>query len=345
MYYKSVYKYDEMKRTEHMAVRTTAGWYFWTHELLEVTGEDAAAFLDYIFPNPIANLKVGKERYTTMLDENAEIIDDVVVLRLEEQKFWVSTLFVRQMIPWFNTFSDGYRVTYRNITKEYQMYAVQGPKSLEMVNAIVECPVDHLKFFTIEDNMMDQIPVKVNRAGFTGEKLGYELYIAADKAPILEEKLKEISPKFDAKQVTEFQIMAWTLPTEAGFYYMRDLRHCNPFEVGLEKGINWDKEFVGRNALLKIKEEGPTREMVGFTIEEADVHMNPKSLGGPGNPVLVDGEEVGRVSKFNYSYVKEISIGYILANKGALKIGDTVQIKSYGLKKSYDAIITEKVFL
>lgn len=57
------------------------GWYLWTHQLLEVTGEDAASFLEGIFPSPIANLKPGRERYTTMLDEKGEIIDDVVVFR------------------------------------------------------------------------------------------------------------------------------------------------------------------------------------------------------------------------------------------------------------------------
>lgn len=343
--YKSVWKYDEMKRTEHMAVRKTVGWYLWTHQLLEVTGKDAAVFLDYIFPNPIANLKVGSERYTTMLDHKAEIIDDVVVIRMEEQKFWISTLFMDMLIPWLDSHKGDYEVFYENVTKKWAMYAIQGPKSLDFVNAIVKNPVNDQKFFTIRDNELDGFPVLINRAGFTGEKLGYELYVAPDKCDYLEDKLKEVGKQFDAVEVTEFQIMAWTLPTEAGFYYMRDLRHCNPFEVGLEKGICWDKEFVGKEALLRIREEGPKREMLGFTMEEADVHMNPKSLGGPGNPVLVDGVEVGRVSKFNYSYVKEISIGYILAKKGALKVGDRVQIKSYGMVKSYDAVITEKYFL
>ncbi len=85
MYNKNVYKYDEMKRKEHMAVRETVGWYYWTHQLLEVNGPDAAAFLDRLYANPIGNLKVGRERYTTMLNEEAEIIDDVVIFRLEEK--------------------------------------------------------------------------------------------------------------------------------------------------------------------------------------------------------------------------------------------------------------------
>lgn len=337
---KNVYKYDDMKRSEHMAVRTTAGWYLWTHQLLEVTGPDALDLLDYVFPNPIANLKVGRERYTTMLDEKAEIIDDVVVFRVTEDKYWVSTLFIYDMIKWFDAHKGSRNVEYKNITDTQVMFAVQGPKSLEMVNSLVEEPVDELKFFAFAENKIDGKPALINRAGFTGEKLGYEIYMAAEEMDFLSAKLAEAAEKVGGKQVTDVQLTAWSLPTEAGYFYMRDLRHCNPFEMGLERGINWDKEFIGKEALLKIKEVGPAREMVGFTMDEPDARLNGKHTGGPGHPVTVNGEEIGRISKITYGYVKEIPIGYLLVKKGSVKVGDHVTLKG-----EYDAVITEKYFL
>ena len=337
--YKNVYKYDDMKRREHMAVRTTVGWYYWTHQLLEVTGEDAAVFLDWIYANPIANLKVGSARYTTMLNEQAEIIDDVVVFRMEETKFWISTLFVTKLLAWLEAHKGNMKVSFENITAKWDMYAVQGPKARELVNAVVETSIDGQKFFTIRDNSVEGIPVKINRGGFTGEKWGYEIYVDPKDRDIIEEKLKACGEALNAVQVTEFQIMAWTLPTEKGFYYMRDLLHQNPFEVGLEKGIGWDKEFIGKAALLKIRDEGAKREMLGFTMEEADVHLNGRDLGGPGNPVFLNDEEIGRLYKFNYSYVLEKPIGYVLVNKGCVKPGDHVIIKRY------DAVITDRVFV
>ena len=258
--YKNVYKFDDMKRSEHMAVRDAVGWYLWTHQLVEVTGKDAAAFLDYIFPKNISNLKNGRERYTTMLDENAQIIDDVVVFRMEDETFWISTLFKMMMFPWFEAHKGSYQVEFKDITKEWEMYAVQGPRSIEMVNALVKNPVDNQKFFEMKANEIDGIPVYVNRAGFTGEKLGYELYFPKAEAPAQEEKLRALAPNFGGREVTEFQVMAWTLPCEAGFYYMRDLRHTNPYEVGLANGINFDKDFIGKEALMKIRDEGPARE-------------------------------------------------------------------------------------
>jgi aminomethyltransferase len=336
---KNIYKYDDMKRKEHMAVRTTVGWYLFTHQLVEVTGKDAAAFLDLIYTSPIGNLQVGGARYTTMLNEDAEIIDDVVVFRIEEQKFWISTLFATKLIAWLGKNKGDYQVEFTNITDQYHMYAIQGPNSKDLLNAMVEQSVDDQKFFTIRDNKIDGIPVKINRGGFTGEKFGYEVYVAPADMAAVEAKIREYGEPLGAVEVTDFQIIAWTLPTEAGFYYLRDLLHTNPLECGLDRGIDWDKDFIGKEALLKIKAEGPKREMVGYTIDEDDIHLNAKDLGGPGNPVMLDGEEVGRVSKYNFSFVNEKNIGYILAEKGVLKPGDHVTIKSY------DAVITEKYFL
>ena len=327
MYNKNVYKYDEMKRKEHMAVRESVGWYYWTHQLLEVSGADAAAFLDRLYACPVGNLRVGRERYTTMLNEEAEIIDDVVIFRIEEEKFWVSTLFLKKLVRWMDAQREGFEVSYEDVTPKFDMYAVQGPKSKELVNGLVETPVDELKFFSFVENKVDGVPVVVNRAGFSGEKLGYEIYIAPEKGEMLEEKLGTAAGSLGGAQVTDFQVMAWTLPTEKGFYYMRDLMHANPLEVGLDRGIGWEKEFIGKEALLKIKEEGIQNIMVGFTMEEADVRINGKDLGGPGTPVLKDGEEVGRVSKCNYSYVLDKVIGYIYAKAGTVSEGDVVTIR------------------
>ncbi len=313
-----------------MAVRNTVGWYLWTHQLLEVTGEDATEFLDLMMANPIGTLKIGRERYTTMLNEQGEIIDDVVVFRLDDNTYWVSSLFVHHMIPWFDAHVDGKKVDYKNITDNWHMYAVQGPRSKEMMNSLVSESVDDLKFFSFKENIIEGIPVIINRAGFTGEKLGFEVYCAASQADRIEDLLREAAPKYDGREVTEFQVLAWTLPTEAGFYYMRDLSFSNPIEVGLDRGIGWDKEFIGKEALLKVKENGPEREMVGFTVEDCDsYYIRSEHLGGPGEAVLLDGQEVGRVKKFVYGFVKEQGIGYILAKKGALQLGDTVSIHGH----------------
>lgn len=327
--YKNVYKYDEMKRSEHMAVRNTVGWYLWTHQLVEVTGADCIEFLEYIFPRKIGNLAIGRERYTTMLNENGEIIDDVVVFRMDEKKFWISTLFRADMFLWFQANKGTYQVDWTDITSQWEMYAVQGPKSLEMVNQLAAVPVDDQKFFEMRANEIDGVSVYINRAGYTGEKLGYEIYFPKAEAPAMENKLRALAETLGGKEVTEFQIMAWTLPCEAGFFYMRDLRHTNPYEVGLEGGINWNKDFIGKEALAKIRDEGPAREVVGFTVADADIHIKGRNIGNEGEFVYKDGEYVGRCMKITYSYVNETNNGTIICKKGSLKPGDKVTMHGH----------------
>jgi aminomethyltransferase len=337
--FKNLYKYDDIKRAEHEAVRKTAGWYYFTHQILEVTGADAAAFLDKMFAKPIANLAPGGARYTTMLNEAGLIRDDVVVFRWEKDKFWVSTLYLRKMVPWFDAHKGAAKAEYKDITESWDMYAVQGPKSKDMLNVLLEKKIDDQKFFTIRDNRIDGIPVKISRAGFSGEKLGYEIYVAPESRGKIEEKLTEQGRASGAKHVEEFQIMVWTLPTEKGLYLMTDIGRLTPFEAGLDQGIDWNRDFIGREALEKIREEKPTRSILGYIVDEDDAHIEARDKGGAGAKVILNGEEIGRVLKHTYGYTCGKSIGYVLVNSSKARIGDRV------ILNDYQATLTERVFI
>jgi aminomethyltransferase len=337
--FKNLYKYDDIKRAEHEAVRKTAGWYYFTHQLLEVAGPDAAAFLDKMFAKPVANLAPGGARYTVMLNEDGLIIDDVIVFRWEKGKFWISTLYLRKMVPWFDAHKGAAKVEYKDITASWDMYAVQGPKSKDLLNAILEKKIDDQKFFTIRDNKIDGIPVKISRAGFSGEKLGYEIYVAPESRKKIEEKLEKQNKAFGAKHVEDFQIMVWTLPTEKGFYLMTDIGRLTPFEAGLEQGIDWGRDFIGKGALEKIREEKPKRTILGYILDEDDVHIEARDKGGAGSKVILNGEEVGRVLKHTYGFTCDKSIGYVLIDSAKARIGDRVTLNDY------QATLTERVFV
>lgn len=337
--YKNVYKDDAMKRAQHEAVRNTVGWYYFTHQLLEVTGEDATAFLDRIHVNPIATLRIGGARYTTILDEDGLIIDDVVVFRLGENKYWISTLYVKKLIAWLDAHKGASKVEYGDITSVTDMYSVQGPKSKDLLNCFLAEKVDDQKFFTIRDNRIGNVPVKISRAGFAGEKLGYEIYVAPENAGLVESKLAECGKAFGATQVTEFQVMVWTLPSERGFYLMCDIGGTSPLEVGLDRGIDWSKDFIGKAALETIKTEGPKRQMLGFTVDDDDAMIEARDKGGPGAAVMVNGEEVGRVTKYTYGYTVGKGIGYALVETARAKIGDKVTINGFA------ATLTDKAFV
>ena len=95
-----LFREDSVARAQHQAVRENAGWYRWTHDLVEVKGKDALPFLDRLFVNNIAKADIGRTKYTTMLNEDGKIIDDTIVMHMGENLYWVSTLYAPQMVSW-----------------------------------------------------------------------------------------------------------------------------------------------------------------------------------------------------------------------------------------------------
>lgn len=325
-------KNDALRRKEHEAVRSGVGYYDFTHQVLDVKGKDAEDFLDKIFVNDIKNMKNTHALYTTMLNEEGKIIDDVIIFRLEKENYLISTLYIDKMIEWFDKFKNGYDVEYKNITDKLTMFAIQGPKSKELVNKIVDEDITDLKFFTIEDNSLGDIALMVARAGFTGE-LGYELYVESDKKDILEEKIKEAGKEFDLVNITS-DVIIGSLPGEKGYVLMSDLEGANPLEVGYGWTVAWDSDFIGKDALLKAK-ENVTRDLFGFELlEDGEVEA--------GDIVLLDGKEIGEVTKFTYGYTLEKFIGYCMIEKEKAVEGKKIEIKTK--VGSLEAKLCDRVF-
>ncbi len=327
---------DESLRTQHNAVRTTVGWYDFTHRLFEVTGPDALKFLNFMYLANLEKLGVGRAKYTPMLDEDGWICDDVIIFRLAEDKFWVSTLYGKDLVMRYGWYIEDYDVSYEDKTAEIRMFAVQGPRSPEVMNAVIDGTVDEMKFFSIKDDSIGDIAVKVARSGYTGEKFGYELYVPAENVEEVAAKLDAAATAVGGLHVTEIDVMAMTLPAEAGYYLMLDLRRCTPYETGFDRVVDFKKNFVGKRALRKLSRKEPARELVGIEVPDYDAVI----YGGPdrkGNEVYKDGELIGYVTKFTYGYTVEKNIGYALVKKGSVELGDVVKVNN-----KYDAIITPK---
>jgi len=312
-------KNDTVARKEHEAIRLGVGYYDFTHSVMEVSGKDSAAFLDKMFVNKIGNSKVGQAVYTTMLNESGIIIDDVIIFRLEDELFWVSTLYIDEMLKWFDNYKGKFDVNYKNITEDWTMYAVQGPKSAAVLNDLLKNQVDGMAFFTIEDNEIEGTPVKIARSGYTGE-LGYELYCKSDIKKDIEEKLVQKGQAYDMLNITS-DVIVTSLPREAGYVLMSDLAGTNPIEAGYGWTIGWDKEdFIGKAALEKVKDVKPARSLIGFTVAE------DAAVVEPGTAVTKDGAVVGKVTMFTYGFTVEKNIGFALIDTDKAAIGDQVTI-------------------
>ena len=138
-----LFREDKVARADAEAVRKNVGWYCWTHDLVEVRGKDAHDLLDYICVNVISDT-VGVSKYTTMLDDNGKILDDTIVTCMAENTYWVSTLYGPKFQPLIEKYAEGKDVEWEDLTEVIGMYAVQGPKSMDMLNSMLETPIDDM---------------------------------------------------------------------------------------------------------------------------------------------------------------------------------------------------------
>lgn len=330
-----LFKDDKAARAQHQAVRENAGWYRWTHDLVEVRGKDAEKFLDRLFVGAITRTPVGRTKYTTMLNEDGKIIDDTIVMHMEEDCYWVSTLYAPQFIKWADAHKDRAAVSYEDITKNVDMYAVQGPKSLEIMNSLLAAPVDGMKRFAVSENKAGDIPVHIHRSGFTGE-LGYEVYCRIEDTQAVEDAIRVACERFSAPELTILEVYVRSLPVEKGFALRQDMYGLTPYECGLDWSVSLDKDFIGKEALVKAKEEGPKYKLVGLEyLAESYEDIAQKEI------VYRYGVPCGFVRAAIYGYTVEKNIGFAVIEAKKAVVGERVTVGS----NDSPAVITEKCWL
>ncbi|OLS02368.1 aminomethyltransferase family protein [Tissierella creatinophila] len=310
-------KNQELLRKEHEAIRNNVGFFDFTHETLEVTGKDAKDFLDYVCVNDVENMKKGDALYTTILKEDANTVDDVIVFYYGEDKYWITTALMKELSKWLKDHVGDKDVNFKDITANTALYAVQGPRSKDVLNDILEDSVDDLGYFQFKETKVDDIYVMASRTGFTGE-LGYELHFDPKYTDKIVDKLKEKGKSYDLEEITTDVIVS-SLPTEKGYITSADFLGANPVELGLEWSVDCEKDFIGKQKLCVLKEEGPKRNLLGFKVGDKDAKIEK------GNKVKLNGETIGEVTKYTYGYTVDEYIGYALVDSKANK-GDKVVI-------------------
>jgi len=215
------------------------------------------------------------------------------------------------------------------------MYAVQGPNSPLILNTLLEKPIDGLKRFQIEDNRIGDIEVKVHRGGFTGE-LGYEIYCARAVTKNVEARIREACLRHQAPEIDILEVYVRSLPVEKGFALRQDMYGLTPFECGLDWSVHFDKDFIGREALVKAKEEGPKYKLVGLEFEaESYEDISQREI------VYCYGVPCGFVRTAIYGYTVDKNIGFAVIEAKKAVNGQRVTV---GPNDS-PAVITEKRWL
>ncbi|MGI6065520.1 MAG: dihydrodipicolinate synthase family protein [Bacillota bacterium] len=328
-------KFDKVKRQEHELIRNRVAIADFTMGLIEITGPDARKMLDEMCVNDIGHLAPGKVMYTSILNEEAIMIDDVTVYCYGEEKFWMISAFPDNTLNWLENHKNGKKVRFENMSDRIALWTIQGPDSRRMLASYLRYDMTNMKYYTFMQNEAGGIPIILSRTGFTGE-LGFEIF--ADKSLIdrIVSDLLRVGKKFGVK-VLETDVTLESIPTEKGLITIRDFGGANPLEVGLDWSIKWDKPFfVGKERLLEIKNKGVKRKLMGFVAKDDEIDIENESV------VKIKGKTIGKVTTANYGYTVEKSIGYCMIDAKYSEIGQAITIVTNG--DEVEATLCDRVF-
>ncbi|RFP89348.1 glycine cleavage system protein T [Rhodobacteraceae bacterium 63075] len=294
---------------------------------VEIKGPDAARFTQYLCSRDLSTCEVGQCKYLLLTDQNGGIINDPILLKLAEDHFWLS-IADSDVLLWAQGVAVNSGMNVQLSEPDVSPLQLQGPKSRDILRACFGDAPTELKYFRFMEYDWYGVPLIISRTGWTSE-LGYEIYLRDGSAGgRLWEYIMDTGYKMGLRPGHTSTIRR----IEAGMLsYHADMTIANnPYELGLDRLVNLEMEadFVGKEALTRIKEKGVKQRLVGLEID-GDPFVGSNDFFWP---LLVDGEQVGTVTSAIYTprLKKNIALGMLKVEHAHLgrelvvdKLGET----------------------
>ncbi len=304
---------------------------------VEITGPDAYKFLQLITPRDLSKLQIGQCKYVLIVNEKGGIINDPVLLRLGENQFWLS-LADSDVLLWAQGVAVNSALNVTIKEPDVSPLQLQGPTSAKIMVKLFGDSIKDLKYYWFRDYRLDGIPLIISRTGWSSE-FGYEIFLRdSSKGNDLYEKIMEAGKEYGLKPGHTSSIRR----IEGGMlsYHADADLDTNPFELGLDRLVNLNSEidFIGKEALKKIKQEGIKRKQVGLELE-------CPPLEGPNTTfwsILKNQKKVGKVTSAIYSPRLKKNIALAMVEVDQSKIGNNLKVSISD--KEINSIIIEKPF-
>jgi aminomethyltransferase len=276
---------------------------------VEITGPDAARFVQLLTPRNLSQCQVGQCKYVLITSEEGGIINDPILLRLGDDHFWLS-LADSDVLLWAKGVAvhAGMNVTIGE--PDVSPLQLQGPQSLDIMKALFGAEIGALRYFWFCETELDGIPLVVSRTGWSSE-LGYEIYLwDGSRGDELWERIMAAGKPFGLSAGHTSTIRR----IEGGMLsYRADMdMDTNPFELGLDRLVDLDMEadFIGKAALKRVKAEGIKRKQVGLEIGGPPIEGSNTRFW----PLLAGDTEVGSITSAVYSPRLERNIALALVS-------------------------------
>ena len=290
---------------------------------IEINGPDAYKFVRYIQPRNLEKCEIGFCKYILLTDKNGGIINDACLLRLEENKFWISP-GDGDVILWLQGLAMNSNMDVTIHEPDASPLQISGPKSGKLIQKLFNGEHDDLGYYKARQTSLDDIPMVIARTGWSGE-LSYELYLQNRKlGNKLFDMVYDAAVEFNGRVIAPNTIRT----IEGGILsYGSDFgREHNPFTIGLGRLVDVDQEtdFIGKEALKKIKENGLTEKLVGLELEGDAIKKAPENFWRVTN----DDKKIGRVSRAFFSPRLQKNIALAIVNIDFSEEGTEIIVES-----------------
>ena len=288
---------------------------------VEITGPDAAQFIQLLTPRDLSSCAVGQCKYVFITNEAGGIINDPVLLRLAENHFWLS-LADSDVLLWAQGVAVHSSLDVNITEPDVSPLQLQGPKSGEVMKALFGEKISDLKYYWLRELELDGIPLIVSRTGWSSE-LGYELYLRdSSLGDDLWERIMVAGLPLGLKPGHTSSIRR----IEGGMqsYHADVTLETNPYEIGMARLVQLDMEadFIGKAALQRISDEGVKRKQVGLILDG-------EPLSGPNTQfwtVYSGAEIIGKVTSAIYSPRLQNNIALAMVNSEYSEIDTQLQV-------------------
>ena len=304
---------------------------------VEITGPDAYKFIQLLTPRDLTKLSIGQCKYVLITNHEGGILNDPVLLRLAENHFWLS-LGDSDILLWAQGVAINSGLDVKISEPDVSPLQLQGPNSGKIMQTLFDDGINDLKYYWLREYNLDGIPLIVSRTGWSSE-LGYEIYLRdGSKGDDLWEKIMEAGKNYNLKPGHTSSIRR--IEGAMLSYHADADIHTNPFEVGLDRLVSFDTDvnYIGKEALKKIKEEGIKRKQVGIIIE-------CEPLEGPNTTfwqIFKENKQVGKVTSAVYSPRLKQNIALAMMDIEFSEIGTKLDVKIRDT--NFKSTVVEKPF-
>ena len=309
---------------EHVAVREKVGIFDVSHMgQFFIEGATAKDLLQFVTTNNVDTLENGKAQYTCLPSGNGGIVDDLIVYKMNDEKYFVVVNASNIEKDWnhISKYNEKFGAKMTNSSDEMSLLAIQGPKAAETLQKLTETNLSEIPYYHFTVGKIAGIDdVIISNTGYTGSG-GFEIYFKNEDAEKLWDSIIEAGEEFGI--IPCALASRDTLRLEKGFcLYGNDIDDTtSPLEAGLGWITKFDKDFVDKERFAQQKADGITRKLVGFEMQERAI---------PRHDYLVvdsEGNEIGKVTSGTMSPLKNVGIGLAYVAKDHFKIDSEIYIQ------------------